>query len=227
MATNEGGPRARPAFRSAAARSNTPLAAYIGTMPGSLLLHGRRGVGKQRLALWLAQAMLCSTGSPPCGTCQPCRYATDLELLKRLNFDVFRFSIAWPRLLPGGTGKPNQKGIDFYDRVIDKCLSLGLEPWPTLYHWDLPQSLEDQGGWANRDVVDWFSAYTDLATRAFGDRVKNWMVLNEPFAFTTLGYFLGWHAPGRKGLKGFLPAVHHAALCQAEGGRTVQGTRRR
>lgn len=150
------------------------------------------------------------------------RYASDLELLKSLNFKVFRFSLAWPRLLPDGTGKSNQKGIDFYNRVIDKCLELGLEPWPTLYHWDLPQALEDKGGWANRDVVDWFSEYTHLAARSYGDRVKNWMVLNEPFAFTTLGYMLGWHAPGKKGLKDFLPAVHHAALVQAEGGRILR-----
>ncbi|MCU0347258.1 MAG: GH1 family beta-glucosidase [Saprospiraceae bacterium] len=150
------------------------------------------------------------------------RYPSDLELLKALNFKVFRFSLAWPRLLPDGTGKPNQKGIDFYNRVIDKCLELGLEPWPTLYHWDLPQVLQDKGGWANRDIVGWFSDYADLATRSFGDRVKNWMVLNEPFAFTTLGYMLGWHAPGKKGLKDFLPAVHHAAMVQAEGGRIVR-----
>ncbi len=150
------------------------------------------------------------------------RYASDLELLKSLNFKVFRFSLSWPRLLPEGTGKINQKGTDFYNRVIDKCLELGLEPWPTLYHWDLPQALEDKGGWTNRDVVDWFSEYTHLATKSFGDRVKNWMVLNEPFAFTTLGYMLGWHAPGKKGLKHYLPAVHHTALVQAEGGRIVR-----
>lgn len=150
------------------------------------------------------------------------RYESDLALLKSLNFKVFRFSMAWTRLLPEGTGKPNQAGIDFYNRVIDKCLELGLEPWPTLYHWDLPQALEDRGGWTNRDVVDWFSEYTHLAARSFGDRVQNWMVLNEPFAFTTLGYMLGWHAPGKKGLKNFLPAVHHTALVQAEGGRILR-----
>ncbi|CAN5789363.1 GH1 family beta-glucosidase [soil metagenome] len=150
------------------------------------------------------------------------RYASQLELLQQLNFKVFRFSISWPRLLPDGTGKLNQQGIDFYNRVIDKCLSLGLEPWPTLYHWDLPQALEAKGGWTNRNVVDWFSEYANIATLAYGDRVKNWMVLNEPFAFTTLGYMLGWNAPGKKGLKHFLPAVHHAALCQAEGGRIIR-----
>jgi beta-glucosidase len=150
------------------------------------------------------------------------RYASDLELLKSLNFKVFRFSLGWPRLLPEGTGKINQQGVDFYNRVIDKCLDLGLEPWPTLYHWDLPQALEDKGGWMNRDVVDWFGEYTQLAAKSYGDRVKNWMVLNEPFAYTTLGYMLGWHAPGKKGLKHYLPAVHHTALAQAEGGRILR-----
>lgn len=150
------------------------------------------------------------------------RYDSDLELLKSLNFQVFRFSLSWPRLLPEGAGKINQKGVDFYNRVIDKCLELGLEPWPTLYHWDLPQALEDKGGWTNRDVVDWFGEYTHLVAKSYGDRVKNWMVLNEPFAFTTLGYMLGWHAPGKKGLKHYLPAVHHATLAQAEGGRILR-----
>ena len=86
------------------------------------------------------------------------RYEADLELLKSLNFKVFRFSISWPRLLPQGTGKPNQAGIDFYNRVIDKCLELGLEPWPTLYHWDLPQALENRGGWTNRETAEWHAA---------------------------------------------------------------------
>ncbi|MEZ4959989.1 MAG: GH1 family beta-glucosidase [Saprospiraceae bacterium] len=150
------------------------------------------------------------------------RYAEDLALHKSLHFNAFRFSLAWTRLLPNGTGPVNQKGIDFYNQVIDQCLSLGMQPWVTLYHWDLPQALEDRGGWTNRDIVGWFSEYVELATKAFGDRVKNWMVLNEPFAFTGLGYMLGWHAPGRKGMRNFLPAVHHAALCQAEGGRIIR-----
>jgi len=97
-----------------------------------------------------------------------------------------------------------------------------VEPWPTLYHWDLPQALEVQGGWTNRNIVGWFSEYANLATKTFGDRVKNWMVLNEPFAFTALGYMLGQNAPGKKGLKHFLPGIHHAALCQAEGGRIIR-----
>jgi len=150
------------------------------------------------------------------------RYAQDLQLLRDLHFNAFRFSVAWARLLPQGTGQVNPKGLDFYHRVIDKCLELGINPWLTLYHWDLPQALEDRGGWTNRDIVGWFADYADVCTRAYGDRVKHWMVLNEPLVFTAAGYFAGFHAPGRKGLKNFLPAVHHAALCQAEGGRVIR-----
>ena len=142
----------------------------------------------------------------------------DVGLLQQLNIPNFRFSISWPRVLPNGTGSVNYKGIDFYDRLIDRLLSLGIEPWVTLYHWDLPQALEGRGGWTNRGIVDWFSEYTSLCAHQFGDRVKHWMVLNEPLAFTGAGHFLGIHAPGRRWLKNFLPAVHHAALCQAAGG---------
>ncbi|MCL6527126.1 MAG: beta-glucosidase [Thermaceae bacterium] len=150
------------------------------------------------------------------------RYREDLRLAYEMGMWVYRFSLAWPRILPEGRGRPNPKGLDFYHRVIDRTLELGLEPWVTLYHWDLPQALEDQGGWTNREVVGWFSDYAALCARAFGDRVRNWMVLNEPFVFTTLGYMLGTHAPGRKGLGHYLPAIHHAALAQAEGGRVLR-----
>lgn len=149
-------------------------------------------------------------------------YEYDLALMRHLNIANFRFSISWPRLLPGGVGKPNPKGIDFYNRIIDKCLELGIEPWVTLYHWDLPQALEKRGGWTNREIIGWFKDYVALCVTQFGDRVKNWMVLNEPLAFVGAGYFLGLHAPGRKGKRNFLPALHHAALCQAEGGRVIR-----
>lgn len=150
------------------------------------------------------------------------RYRDDLTYIKQMNMRVNRFSLAWPRIIPTGTGKVNTKGLDFYQRVIDRTLELGLEPWVTLYHWDLPQILEDQGGWTNRDIVDWFSEYAEVCTKAFGDRVKHWMVLNEPSVFTVLGYMQGIHAPGRKGFMNWLPAIHHAALAQAEGGRIVR-----
>ena len=150
------------------------------------------------------------------------KYDSDLELLKEMNFDVFRFSIAWTRILPDGTGAVNQKGIDFYHKVIDKCLALGIEPWITLYHWDLPQVLQKKGGWVNRDVIDWFSEYANVVTKAYGDKVKNWMVLNEPMAFTAVGYLMGMHAPGKIAPGKFLKTVHHATMVQAEGGRIIR-----
>ena len=150
------------------------------------------------------------------------KYASDIGMLKQMHFPAFRFSISWSRILPTGTGKVNQQGIDFYNRVIDTCLSKQITPWITLYHWDLPQSIEDRGGWTNRDIVNWFTEYASVCSQHYGDRVKHWMVLNEPLAFTALGYLLGKHAPGRKGQDNFLPAVHHAALCQSEGTRTIR-----
>lgn len=150
------------------------------------------------------------------------RYKEDIGFVKAMNMNVFRFSTAWTRLLPDGFGTRNQKGIDFYQRVVDSCLEKGIEPWITLYHWDLPQVLEEKGGWANRDILNWFSEYTDLVTRTYGDRVKNWMILNEPAAFTGLGYLAGLHAPGYIAPKKFLAASHHATLCTAEGGRIVR-----
>jgi beta-glucosidase len=152
------------------------------------------------------------------------RYASDLELLRSMNFSAFRFSLSWPRILPQGTGKVNPRGVDFYNKLIDTCLSREISPWITLYHWDLPQYLEAKGGWTNRDMVNWFKEYAAICAQYFGDRVKNWMVLNEPLSFTALGYLLGKHAPGRRGLRNFVPAIHHAALCQAEGSRVIKRT---
>jgi len=150
------------------------------------------------------------------------RYEEDIQNIKKLNFQANRFSLSWPRILPAGIGTKNQKGIDFYHRVIDYTLQSGLEPWVTLYHWDLPQALQDKGGWTNRESINWFSEYVDLCSREFGDKVKNWMVFNEPMAFTALGYLSGTHAPGIKGIGNFKKAVHHVVLCQAEGGRILK-----
>ena len=150
------------------------------------------------------------------------RYKDDLLLVKALGFNTFRFSISWARILPDGVGKINKEGINFYHKVIDECLQLGLTPYVTLYHWDLPQELEKRGGWTNYLILKWFSRFVTVCAEAFGDKVKNWIILNEPFGFTTLGYMLGIHAPGKKGLDNFLPAIHHAALAQAEGGRIIR-----
>lgn len=150
------------------------------------------------------------------------KYTHDIALMASLGIPNFRFSLSWSRIIPNGSGKANMNGIEFYNRVIDFCLDLGIEPWITLYHWDLPYELEKKGGWTNRDIISWFSDYVELCIKYFGDRVKHWIILNEPMVFTGAGYFLGVHAPGRKGLNSFLAAIHHAALCQAEGGRMVR-----
>lgn len=150
------------------------------------------------------------------------RYIDDLYLMHSMNIRNYRFSISWSRILPEGTGLINQAGIDFYNRLIDLSLELGITPWVTLYHWDLPHSLEIKGGWTNRDVKDWFGDYVAICVKSFGDRVKNWMVLNEPTVFSAAGYFFGVHAPGRKSIEGFLAAAHHAALAQAHGARVIK-----
>ncbi|WP_407497289.1 GH1 family beta-glucosidase [Elizabethkingia anophelis] len=150
------------------------------------------------------------------------RYIDDLYLMHSMNIRNYRFSISWSRILPEGTGLINQAGIDFYNRLIYLSLKLGITPWVTLYHWDLPHSLEVKGGWTNRDVKDWFGDYVAICVKSFGDRVKNWMVLNEPTVFSAAGYFFGVHAPGRKSIEGFLAAAHHAALAQAHGARVIK-----
>jgi beta-glucosidase len=152
-------------------------------------------------------------------------YADDIALIYKLNIPNYRFSISWSRIIPQGVGAINHKGIDFYNKIIDFCLELGIEPWITLYHWDLPEELQKKGGWTNREIIHWFSFFVDCCIKNFGDRVKHWMVLNEPMVFTGAGYFLGVHAPGKKGLSSFLAAAHHATLCQAEGGRIIKALR--
>ena len=150
------------------------------------------------------------------------RYSEDIGLIKKMNFGVFRFSISWSRILPNGTGEVNRKGMDFYHEVIDKCLSENIEPWVMIYHWDMPQVLEAQGGWANRKIIEWFSEFVEVVTHEFGDKVKNWMVINEQLSYTGMGYMQGRFAPGRKNLKAFMRSVHYSVLCNAEGGRIIR-----
>ena len=140
------------------------------------------------------------------------RYNEDLDLIKWLGVNAYRFSIAWPRIFPQGAGSPNQAGIDFYDRLIDGALERGITPWPTLYHWDLPQALEDKGGWNSRATSERFAEYAHLMAEKFGDRVKNWTTLNEPFCSAWLGYLYGVMAPGIKDLQTAIDASHHLLL---------------
>ncbi|HEY5326385.1 MAG TPA: GH1 family beta-glucosidase [Mucilaginibacter sp.] len=150
------------------------------------------------------------------------QYQKDIDLIKQLNIPNFRFSISWTRIFPDGTGKINQAGIDYYNRVIDYCIEIGIEPWLTIYHWDLPIALELKGGWTNRDIIAWFTEYVAVCGQKFGDRVKHWMVMNEPAVFIGAGYFLGIHAPGRTGIKNFLPAIHHVILSMVAGAKVLR-----
>ena len=140
------------------------------------------------------------------------RWPEDLDLAQSLGVNAYRFSIAWPRILPSGRGAINQKGLDFYSRLVDGMLERGLQPWATLYHWDLPQALQEQGGWASRDTVDAFVEYTDVVTRSLGDRVKHWITHNEPGCTAFLGNHGGGHAPGLNSYKTALQVCHHLLL---------------
>lgn len=149
-------------------------------------------------------------------------YQNDINLIKELNIPNFRFSISWTRIMPTGIHPVNQAGIDYYNKIIDLLLASGIEPWITLYHWDLPHALEVKRGWTNRESVAWFSEYVEVCAQYFGDRVKNWMVINEPSVFTGAGYFLGIHAPGKKGITNYLKAMHHVTLATAAGAKILR-----
>ncbi len=140
------------------------------------------------------------------------RHAEDVALMKELGLDGYRFSVAWPRIQPDGTGRANQSGLDFYDRLVDELLANGIKPMVTLYHWDLPQALEDDGGWLNRETAERFGEYATILGLKLGDRVEHWIPVNEPSVVTMLGYALGIHAPGRKLGFDALPAAHHLLL---------------
>ncbi len=153
------------------------------------------------------------------------RYLEDIQIMKDLGMQSYRFSIAWPRIMPNGIGEVNQEGIDFYNRLIDALLEAGIQPTATLYHWDLPQALQDKGGWANREIVQQFADYATLCAEAFGDRVANWITINEPWCVTWLGNFWGVHAPGLKDLDTSIAVAHHTALAHAEATRALRAVR--
>jgi len=136
----------------------------------------------------------------------------DIGIMKKLGLQAYRFSTAWPRILPKGRDKVNQKGIDFYSKLVDGLLAANITPFITLYHWDLPQALEDEGGWTVRSTAEAFVEYTEAITRALGDRVKHWITLNEPACSAWLGYDNGEHAPGIKDLSKAIPTSHHLLL---------------
>ncbi len=140
------------------------------------------------------------------------RYAEDIALMASLGFNAYRFSIAWPRIQPTGTGAANQAGLDFYRRIAETCHEHGITPWATLYHWDLPQALEDEGGWLNLDTAAAFRDYAALTHDALGDVIRHWITLNEPWCSAFLGYGNGVHAPGKQVGTDAFKAAHHLLL---------------
>lgn len=140
------------------------------------------------------------------------RYPEDVKLMAELGLTAYRFSVAWPRVQPVGSGPANQAGLDFYRRLVDELLAHGIEPWLTLYHWDLPQPLEDAGGWPVRDTAARFAEYAALVHGALGDRVDRWITINEPWCAGFLGYGSGAHAPGHRDGAAAVRAAHHLLL---------------
>ena len=151
------------------------------------------------------------------------RYAEDVALLAELGVDAYRFSVSWPRVQPTGRGEVSAAGLDFYDRLVDTLLAAGVQPWVTLYHWDLPAELEAAGGWPDRDVVDRFAEYAVAVHAALGDRVRHWTTLNEPWCSAWLGYGQGEHAPGRNDRGLAARASHHLLLAHGRAVRALRG----
>ena len=150
------------------------------------------------------------------------RYLDDVALISRLGLNAYRFSIAWPRVQPNGTGPVNAAGLDFYDRLVDALLEADIQPLPTLYHWDLPQALEDRGGWPDRATALAFGDYASIVAERLGDRVTDWMTINEPYVVANLGYLTGEHAPGRTSLSDSLASSHHLLLAHGLGMEAVR-----
>lgn len=151
------------------------------------------------------------------------RYKEDVGLMKEIGLKAYRLSISWPRVLPEGVGAVNQKGLDFYSKLVDELLAKGIQPWATLFHWDYPLALYRRGGWLNRETADWFAEYTTMVVKKLGDRVKHWMTHNEPQCTIGLGHQSGNHAPGdRLATSEWLQAGHHLLLSH---GKAVQAIR--
>ncbi|KXB01106.1 beta-glucosidase [candidate division MSBL1 archaeon SCGC-AAA259O05] len=150
------------------------------------------------------------------------KYKEDIALMKDLGVDAYRFSVSWPRVLPKGKGDINDEGLNFYKNLTEKLLNAQIEPWICIYHWNLPQSLQDEGGWANPNIVEDFANYAKILGRELGENVENWVILNEPWVVANLGYLQGEHAPGIQDHQKFLRASHNLQLAQGKAIRTLR-----
>jgi beta-glucosidase len=161
------------------------------------------------------------TGDPACDSYH--RYGEDIALMKAMNNNAYRFSIAWPRVVPDGKGPVNEAGLDYYERLADALLEAGIRPFATLYHWDLPQALQDKGGWANRESIAAFVRYAEVVTGRLGDRIKMWATINEPWCVSILSNELGAHAPGLKDRKTALQVAHNVLVAHGEAMPAIRG----
>jgi len=152
------------------------------------------------------------------------RWEEDVGIMVELGLKAYRFSIAWPRIFPEGVGEVNQKGLDFYNRLVDKLLAHGIEPFVTLYHWDLPQALQDKGGWPNRDTAYAFANYAETVAKEFGDRVSSWITHNEPFVAALIGHFTGEHAPGIQDPSAAFATAHHILLSHGLAAQAIRAS---
>ncbi len=200
-----------------------------GTATASYQIEGASDVDGRGVSIWdtfsktPGKVVNGDTGDVACDHYN--RFAEDIEIMKDLGVKAYRFSIAWPRLFPAGDDVREERGFAFYNRLIDALIAADIEPMVTLYHWDLPQALEDKGGWANRSIVDAFAKYAKACAEAFGDRVSNWITLNEPWCVSWLGYSNGVHAPGKKDFSLAIAAAHHTALSHAAASRAIKSVR--
>ncbi len=187
-----------------------------GVATSAIQIEGARDVDGRGASIWdtfAAQPGSIEDGSTSEVACDHYhRFDEDVEIIRSLGLGAYRFSVSWPRVFPEGAGTVNERGLDFYERLVDSLLGAGIEPWLTLYHWDLPQALEDRGGWTCRSVAEAFTRFADAVSRRLGDRVQNWITHNEPWCASVLGYAQGEHAPGRKSWADALAAAHHLLL---------------
>jgi len=206
--------------------SQLPSDFLWGTASSSYQIEGAANLDGRGVSIWdtfsrtPGKVVNGDTGDSACDHYH--RYSEDIAIMKNLGVKAYRFSIAWPRLFPNGDEVREERGFAFYNKLIDALLAANIEPMVTLYHWDLPQKLEDAGGWANRATVDAFEKYAKACAEAFGDRINSWITLNEPWCVSWLGYSNGVHAPGKKDYKLAIAASHHTALAHAAGTRAIK-----
>ncbi|MBN1959939.1 MAG: beta-glucosidase [Deltaproteobacteria bacterium] len=209
-------------------RSDFPDNFLWGTATAAYQIEGAHDIDGRKASIW---DTFCNTpgkiknGDTGKQTCNHYHlYQSDIAIMKAIGFNAYRFSISWPRVIPNGRGTINQRGLDFYDRLVDCLLENNIKPWVTLYHWDLPQTLQDIGGWNNRDIVYAFVDYAQVIARHLGDRVSAWMTHNEPWCISFLGNYFGLHAPGNRDLDTALRVSHHLLLSHGLATQSIRAT---